>query len=46
MRKNINITLDENLVKQIDEDISKDVFRSRSHAIQKMVRKFYMQQEI
>jgi len=40
MRRNINITLDKDLVAWIDDEISRNNFRSRSHLIQKAVQMF------
>jgi metal-responsive CopG/Arc/MetJ family transcriptional regulator len=44
MRKNINITLEEELISKIDTDVKNDTFRSRSHALQKIVREYYLQE--
>jgi len=45
MKKNTNLTLDIEIVNRIDEDIRNSVFASRSHAINKMAKQYYLQQD-
>jgi metal-responsive CopG/Arc/MetJ family transcriptional regulator len=45
MKKNTNMTLDIEIIKRIDEDIKSSVFASRSHALNKMAKQYYLRQD-